>query len=348
MVTKLLESNGMEASPKYLMARDERQARLTPVIPIVGTLLAPLLWLVPPTVAAIRHPDLAAQFPALKFPQEASFLVTAADVLPQGMLGLLVCGIFAATVTNLYADLNQGVGVFVRNFYLPVVRPGASERRLLAVCKIATGAFGGLVILLGLLVNRLCESNLFDLLNQLAVSLAIPLAAPLVYGLFFKRTPAWSSWSTVVVGLSCSLAVKLFFRPAMLDGVFGLTGPFLPEEQTQLMLIATVASVTLACTAWFFFTSVFYSRTSPAYRASADAFFARLHTPLADDANGARAPDGHATLAASIGGLCLVYGGFILLLTAIPNPGSGRLCFLACGGVIGGVGLALRSLNRRP
>jgi solute:Na+ symporter, SSS family len=105
------------------MSRDDRNARMTLIIPVIGMILGPLVWLVPPTVAAINHPDMGALFPNLKVPAEAAFLQTAADVLPQGMLGLLVCGIFAATLTTMDAGLNQGAGIFVRNFYLPIFNP---------------------------------------------------------------------------------------------------------------------------------------------------------------------------------------------------------------------------------
>jgi len=343
-VTKLFESASMDASAKFLMARNERHARLSVVIPLIGTLLGPLLWLVPPTVAAIRHPDLATLFPALKFPAEAAFLVTAREVLPSGMLGLLVCGIFAATLTTLYASVNQLAGIFVRNYYLPVLRPDADEQRLLAVSKVVSGVLGCLVIALGLLVNGLCRLNLFDLLNQLAASLAVPLAVPLTFGLFFKRTPSWSSWSTVLVGLGCSLAVRLLFLPEMLDGRFGLRGPFLPEEVTQLNLIATVTVVTAASTAWFFFTSLFYRRSTPAYQAAVEAFFDRLRTPLGETRPGERPEDPGVAL--PVGRLCLIYGVFIALFAGIPNPASGRFCFLACGAVMGGVG-GLLTLRRR-
>lgn len=49
------------------------------------------------------------------------------------LLGLLICGIFAATLTTMDAGLNQGAGIFVRNFYLPIkderVRGGRTVSR---------------------------------------------------------------------------------------------------------------------------------------------------------------------------------------------------------------------------
>ena len=98
-----------ERAGKYLMSRSDRQARLTLIIPIVGTIVTPLLWIIPPMIAAVVHPNIAALFPQLSHPEEAAFLLTAHDLLPQGMLGLLVCGIFAATLTHTDTALNQGV-----------------------------------------------------------------------------------------------------------------------------------------------------------------------------------------------------------------------------------------------
>ena len=46
-----------------------------------------------------------------------------------------------------------------------------------------------------------------------------------------------------------------------------------------------------------------------------------------------------------LGNLSLVYGIFILLLILIPNSFSGRLSILACGLVVSGTGLILRSIS---
>jgi len=48
-----------------------------------------------------------------------------------------------------------------------------------------------------------------------------------------------------------------------------------------------------------------------------------------------------------LGALCLVYGGFILLLMLIPNTSGGRLAFLFCGGVMFSVGVALHLAGKR-
>ena len=77
----------------------------------------------------------------MSHPEEGAFLVTAHDVLPEGMLGLLIAGIFGATLSSLDASVNQGVGILVRNFYLPVINPQCPEKKLLIISKCCTAGF---------------------------------------------------------------------------------------------------------------------------------------------------------------------------------------------------------------
>lgn len=338
--------NTMENSAKYLMARSDAHARKMLIFPLVGTLVGPLLWMVPPMIASAVFPGhgLKALFPNLRFPAEGAFLAAACLVLPKGMLGMLIAGIFGATLSSLDASMNQAVGILIRNFYLPIVNPYCPERKLLILSKFCTAGFGVAIVAIGLGVNHFRTLNLFDLLNQLGISLWLPLAIPLSIGLFYKRTPAWSSWTTVIIGLATSFAVKFFTKPEMLAWIPGLNGPFKPEEMTQYYLFATASAVTLVCVGWFFFTSIFYEASPAEYKASVEEFFGRLKLPVADlDAE--QVSENHR-IVGSIGFLCLVFGVFVLLMTLIPNALAQRFGFVFCGGVITTVGAILVSVAR--
>ncbi len=298
---------------------------------------------------------MAALFPNLKVPTEAAFLQTAADVLPQGMLGLLVCGIFAATLTSMDAGLNQGAGIFVRNFYLPIFNPNCPEKKLLWISKLSTGVCGLAMLGFGLMWENMRESNLFDLVNQVAISLGIPISIPLFLGLFYRKTPPWAAWSTVVVGLVVSLTLNTLLKndagDTSLDRfawIPGLEGPIVKEEVTQFALFATVFVVSGACIVWFFLTSFFYQGSSEEYKQNVAEFFERLKTPV-EARTGEEAREDQA-VAGSIGKLLLIYGIFVASLVWIPNPMSGRLCFLGCGGVmiIAGLWLWLTHRTHRP
>jgi len=348
LLNTLFGQNSMENSAKYLMARSDAHARKMMIFPLAGTLLGPLMWMIPPLVASVVYsPDqIAAIFPNLgKHPEEGAFLLTAHDVLPQGMLGLLIAGIFGATLSNLDASVNQGVGIIVRNFYLPVINPQCSEKKLLIISKCSTALFGVIIIGLGLIISKLRTLPLFDLLNQLGVSLWLPLAIPMCLGLFYKRTPPWSSWTTVLIGLTMSFVMKFCTTPAMFSWIPGLHGLFKPEEVTQYFLFATVAGVSITCIGWFFFTSLFYESSSPEYKARVDEFFARLKKPV-EGLTTEQVQENHKVVGA-IGLLCMVFGSFVLLLMLVPNENFKRLGFLFSGGIVFSVGLLLRRVARR-
>jgi solute:Na+ symporter, SSS family len=200
-VTKIFENNNIENSSKYIMTSSDSHARKMLIIPIIGTIVGPLFWIIPPIAATITNPDLAAQFPQLRMPQEASFLATALNVMPVGMMGLLISSLFAAGLTDLSGNLNMGAGIFARNFYLPLINPKVAEKKLLNISKLVSGLLGVLMIVVGLIVLKYRTLGLFDLVNQIAVSLALPMAIPACFGMFYKRTPPWSTWSTALIGL---------------------------------------------------------------------------------------------------------------------------------------------------
>src|SRR4029077_3588967 len=52
----IFAQNTMEMSAKYLMARSDAHARKMVLFPLIGTTVGPLLWLLPPMVAAVTHP----------------------------------------------------------------------------------------------------------------------------------------------------------------------------------------------------------------------------------------------------------------------------------------------------
>jgi hypothetical protein len=313
--------------------------------------------------AAVLHPDLGSEYAQLQFPHEAAFLATARDVLPHGMLGLLICCIFAASLTDMGAVLNWGSGLLLRNFYLPVINPQCSEKKLMKLSRLAAFGLGAVLIVFALVISRYRSLGLFDLLNQVGTSLLMPLAIPAFLGLYYKRTPSWSAWTTAVLGLVISLVVSpkplaliaewitgtktdlVFITPAMLSWLPGLGGPYSGEEQTQFGIIATVALVGGACVAWFFFTSLFYEKCAPEYKASVEEFFARTRTPLLENAQAGTVENRKYPVA--IGQLCMIYGAFIMLLVLIPNSIAGRLCYVGCGGAMLGLGFLIARIYRK-
>lgn len=357
LAVKFAELNSMEYSTMYLMPKSEAHARRMVVIPLIGGLVGPLFWVVPPLAATIMFPDLAAVFPNLSKPTEGAFVAVALKVMPVGLIGLLLCAMFGATLTQMDAAVNKYVGVFVRSFYRPVLQPDAPETHLLRVGKVCTLVFGGIIIALSLLINTYRTTDVFTLLNQVMVSVGLPLTFPVFLGLFYRRTPDWSAWGTALAGFAYSAWANFVFKaqlespdflarlPGALRTLIGNPStPLSGAERADLLLVVTALGTTLVALSVFFGSSLFYSRTAAAERVRVDSFFSKLRTPLKPLEDAAMSDEPVYRL---LGVLCLIYGGFILLLMFIPNSLGGRLCFLFVGGIIGAAGVVLHRISVR-
>lgn len=330
-----------EAS-RYLYAKDSRHARWAAWMAGILMLIGPVIWFIPPMVARIQYPDLAAQFPALREPSEAAFVVMSLQTLPAGMIGLLIAGMFAATISSTDSGLNRNAGIFVRNFYLPILRPQASEAEQVLAGRFVTLGFGAIIILTGLFLNDLKDLSLFDLMQQFSALVSVPMTIPLILMIFVRRVPDWAAWSTVALGFLLSFVSRFVFPARWWEATyaFGLSTRELNDwDAVQgLLLGATVLPL------WFFFTRRFYRAPVGARAQEVHTYWQNLDTPVAPDTETANL-DGRQ--GAVLGGLAGAYGIFVLLLALLPNPVSGRLAFAAFGLVLIGLGGLLYSTYNR-
>jgi SSS family solute:Na+ symporter len=332
LVKQVNSTNNLVDASRYLCVKDSQQARWAGLLGSVLFVLGIFIWFIPPMVASILFPDLHAQFPGLHNPEEAAFIATAREVMPVGMMGLLVSGIFAATMSSMDAGLNKNAGIFIKNFYQPVVRPDASDVHHLAVGKFVTALLGVVVIGVAFRMSELRGLTLFQQMQNVSILVSIPVIVPLLLGLLIKRTPAWSAWSTVLVGFVSSLFIDRLFTPEWAAETFGLRHPLTASTREYwTQAIQLFANVVLG-TAWFAGTTLFWKRTSAAEKERVAEFFRLLNTPVDFEREQGAANDDRQS--AAIGGLCLAYGGFVTALAFIRNSLTGRLAFIGCGALI--------------
>jgi Na+/proline symporter len=352
VIKQFISTNNLSDASRYLCVKDSRHARKAALLAAALFFGGIFIWFTPPMAASIVHPDLGSLFPTLKNPAEGSFFAIAVATFPAGMLGLLVSGIFAATMSSMDSGLNKNAGIFVKNFYQPVLRPGASDRELLFTGKMTTITLGVGIILLAQSYSRLQGLSLFQLMLDFGILVALPQTLPLLLGVFIRRTPSWSGWSTVLVGFAVSWTTRNHLTLSWAMSAFGIEPGAVNswEKQNWDQGVAVFANVVI-CTSWFLFTRFFYAREPEAYRASIDTFSERIEKPVhyAVDETEAPTDDRQSWL---IGWLCVPYGVVVMLLALIPNPMAGRIGFLFAGGVVACVGWALvrqsRPRERQP
>jgi SSS family solute:Na+ symporter len=345
LIKQFVSTNNMLDASRYLNVKDSQHARKAALLAAALMLLGPLVWFLPPMAASIVHPDLAAQFPKLANPSEAAYVAMCYATMPAGMIGLLVSGIFAATMSSMDSGLNRNAGFLVRNFYVVAIRPRAAESELLTVGKLATLLLGGLVILAALTFSSWKNVGLFDLMLRFGSLVALPYTVPLIWGIVVKRAPSWAGWSTVLVGFATSLLGNRYLTPAWVQQILGWSEPLTRREQGDWVLLLGVLLNFTVCTAWFFASCLFARWRSAQERERVESFFRRVATPV--DFAREEGAESDALQGRVLGQLCLAYGAFVALLTFIPNPLKGRLGILFCAACLLGIGALLRWSARR-
>ncbi len=344
-VKQYISANNLFDASRYICVKDGRHARRAAIMAALLFILGPVVWFTTPMAARILYPDLSVVFPDMRNPAEGAFFATCLATLPTGMLGLLISGILAATMSSMDSGLNRNAGIFVRNFYQPVLRPQATDREMVNAGKITTGVMGVLVIIAGLNFSRLENVGLFELMLTFGSLVAVPYTIPLTLCMFVSRTPPWSGWSTVVVCMLASFIATRYLDADWVVRTFDLAEPLTATEAGYWTIAAGLAlNVSVGCL-WFFGSMAFWNRTPAADRARIVAFDERMRTPV--DFEKEEGPGNDAVQGRTLGLLCLCYGGFICLLALIPNPLSGRAAFLFCGGAVVLIGWRLHGQSRR-
>ncbi|MDP4644861.1 MAG: hypothetical protein NWS71_10530, partial [Opitutales bacterium] len=165
LINQITMMNSMlTGAARYVFVKDGIDARKAVCISIAGFLILAPIWMIPALGSAVLFPDLSEQFSRLNNPNEAAYVAIAMELLPQGLLGLLVCGIFAASLTSMNSLLNVYSGTFVRNFYIQIVNPKATEAKQILVGRIFILIYGGVWIAVALLFKDVKSLELFDLI----------------------------------------------------------------------------------------------------------------------------------------------------------------------------------------
>ncbi|MEX0321595.1 MAG: sodium:solute symporter family protein [Puniceicoccaceae bacterium] len=335
-VIQSFKLNNMFDSYRYLCVKDDKQARKAALMASVLMFIGPFIWFIPPMAARIIQPDLTVVFPHLgEKAYEGAFVFIGLELMPVGMLGLLLCALFAATISSMDSGLNRNAGIIVKNFYQPFLHKHASPKELLVMGKIISALFGILIVLSALGIRHIKDFNLFDIMILFGSLIAIPYAMPLVWGLFFKGAPRWAAWSSLLVGLTFSAFVKFLLDPAW----FGYTDLSTREISDFLYIWSGLGNI-VVCSIWFFITIWIAKKTNYQNPPMVEDLFDRLERPVDHVGEGGEESDD--LQAKILGQLCFVYGGFIGILgLIIPNPLGGRACFLFCGFLIMGIGFLL-------
>ena len=303
---------------RYYSIPDERDTKKMALWCAGLSLVLPLLWILPVMASRVLYPELPSLWPELAEPTEAAFVTLALDILPHGMLGIIVSAMFAATMSSADTMLNWLAAVLTKDAYVPIVRrlglPIPPESRQLLVGRLCVAMMGVFAILIAFNMEKL--GGVFDVHTKASSLYTAPMFIPVLLGLVFTRTPWWSGMVSFGVGVLAIIIVSLManvsqglpadsFEALFLDIELVIMGLTVTRYELQ-MLVGVVASS--VC----FFASMPLNRREGSFKARIEALEHDLATPAhadpgaATDLRGVQAYRLAARLALIIGGMLLL------------------------------------------
>ncbi len=342
LAKQLITIMNLNDSFRFLNAKDSDNARKAALLAMVLMGFGSIIWFIPPWASAILYPDAASTYSALgNKASDAVYLVFTRNAMPVGTVGLLLAGLFAASMSSMDSALNKNSGIFVRSIYQPMLAKKSKkvdDEHLLKVSRLVSFISGLLVIVVALYFKSLKDLSLFELMMSVSTMIQVPLLIPLIFGIFIKKTPQWAPWVTVALGLCISWFMLYVFTPEVLASWLGLD-TLTRRESIDMNLMMTIAAHLSITAAFFCSTTFFYKEENDKNKVQTELFFKEIVTPvIADDEQ----DDYDRQQRDKLGSMVIFMGAGISFMMLIPNPMWGRLVFLICSLVILTVGFLLK------
>lgn len=330
---------------RYLCAKDSENARKAAGLACILMIVGPLIWFLPPWYVSAFMPDFAAQYASMgNKAGDAAYLAFVQNIMPAGMVGLLMSAMFAATMSSMDSGLNRNAGIFVCNFYQPILRKNATQKELVMVSKLTT-VMMGIIIAIGLFINSLRHLSLFDIVLNVGALIGFPMLIPVLLGMWVRKTPDWAGWTTLIVGGVVSYVFGISLQASDIEHLFGLDQALTGREWADLKVGLSLAAHAVLTGGFFLLTTRFYKGLSPEHEKEVDQLFENWNTPLITQGEEQQNLD--TKQRSMLGNLICTAGFGILAMALIPNEPTGRLLFLLCGSIVLTVGILLVNAARK-
>lgn len=304
-----LKNNGNWAFiQRFYSVRDEAAGRKMGLLTAGLFLVFPIFFLLQAIVAKVLIPELE--------DGEMAYVSIALQLLPEGVMGIMLAAMFAATMSSLSSEYNVMASVITGDIYQRLIRPQAGGRELMLVARSTTFLVGILVIFGALFVGAF--GGAFEASKLFTSLFAVPLVIPVLFGVLLKKANATGAALSLILGV---------FTGLMLN--------YLPDVSWQAATFITM--LVSICT---FLASALWTKYRTADRDRMEGFFRKLQLPVPDNEKPVIAADFQRVLLLLFL-IALAATGLLFLIMSFPSVGefSGRLAMLA-----GGICLALAGL----
>ena len=275
-------------------------------------LISPVVWMLPPMIYRALNPGLTG------FGDEGAYLMMCKEVLPIGMLGLMLGAMIFATSSSVNTTLNIASGVFTNDLYRSL-KPEVSNRHLMTVARFATIGFGLLTIVVALMVQNM--GGIVEVVLSVAAITGGALYLPPLWSLFSKRQTGRSVLTATLASLIINAIFK-FVTPWLFD--FSLT-------RTQEMTIGVLAPILVLI--WFELKYFLAQKVNPDYNRYQEIQTRQAHETVEQVDSGSQNKHGRKVI--SLG----VMGTGVLILAIGIFAVTGKYLVIGTGVIVFTVGL---------
>jgi SSS family transporter len=185
---------------RYTSVDSPKSARKVAFIFAGLYLISPVIWMLPPMIYKAINPDLQG------LDVENAYLQICKLVLPSGLLGLMLTGMYFSTSASANTTLNVVSAVFTNDIYKNLINPQATDKQLIRMARISSWVIGSGMILIALIVPLI--GGIVEVVLSISAISGGPLLAPPLWALFSKRINGKITlWIT-----SIGLIINLFFK----------------------------------------------------------------------------------------------------------------------------------------
>lgn len=247
---------------RFYSVKDERDAKRVGKLAGGLFLTVPLVFGVPPLVAKVLWPDLSQvdffKPHAESNPQDLVFIALCLKLLPNGLIGVFLAAMLAATMSALSSVYNMVSSILSRDVYQGLVRPDVSDEGLLKVGRIFSISIGLIVTILAV-VFVTSQFGLFNLMQAFFTLLNIPVVVPTAFGLIFRRVPKWGAVGAIAWGLIVGVTTRyllgwdigpqVYLAFLMTFGIFSTsfwTGQWYKTNKLMLVFFSVLITIATA------------------------------------------------------------------------------------------------------
>lgn len=188
---------------RVLAAKNEWHARIGVIFASYLKFLVPFMIVIPALVAPNLFPDL--ERADLLFP------ILVENLLPSGLVGLVMAGLIAAIMSHLSGAINSCTTILTMDVYLPYLKKDATDAQAVNFGRLA----GILVVVVGMICTALLidhsQRPIFLFLMEAYGFFTPGIAAMFLMGILWKRTTAKGALAAGLLTIPLSLLINFLF-----------------------------------------------------------------------------------------------------------------------------------------